>query len=210
MMLTVVMPPACAFWKPASRTLIASSTRTSGWIGALPSAPSTPPMWLWVSTRPGMRTLPDTSRRTAPAGTATSPRPDGDDLAALDHDDAVGDLGTRDRDHARADEPIGLSCAEQRRGEQAEGDPGHETGAGSQHRAADLQEIGGVAVECSPSRHGAHASAVPAHGTPRGAARRSSPGSPRRPFAYHPPHTGSPWSATRPSEVRADAFPRRD
>ena len=67
--LTVVIPPACAFWICGLRTSTESSTRTSGWRGALASAPSTDPMWLWVSTSPGRMTLPATSRRAASAGT---------------------------------------------------------------------------------------------------------------------------------------------
>ena len=43
MTLTVVMPPAWARWMLEWRTLIASSRRTSGCIGALPSAPDPPP-----------------------------------------------------------------------------------------------------------------------------------------------------------------------
>ena len=35
----VVMPPACAFCTLASRILSEASTRASGWIGALRSAP---------------------------------------------------------------------------------------------------------------------------------------------------------------------------
>ena len=39
MMLTVVMPPACARLMPVDLTFTESSTRTSGWIGAEQSPP---------------------------------------------------------------------------------------------------------------------------------------------------------------------------
>ena len=55
------------------RTLTASSTRTSGWIGAELSPPAGPPMWLCESTIPGMTVLPARSTVVAPAGIDTCP-----------------------------------------------------------------------------------------------------------------------------------------
>ena len=68
MMLSVVSPPARHLRKPESRTLIESRIRTSGCMGPLASPPQPPPTWLWVSTRPGMITLPAASIRSASAG----------------------------------------------------------------------------------------------------------------------------------------------
>ena len=75
MTFTVVMPPARARMIEALRRLRLSETRTSGWMGAELSAPSALPTWLWLSTRPGMMTLPRASRRWAPAGMAVSGPP---------------------------------------------------------------------------------------------------------------------------------------
>ena len=72
MMFTQVRPPARARSRLAWRTSIASRTRTSGWIGAERSPPAGRPTCEWVQIRPGMIVLPVMSRRSAPAGTATS------------------------------------------------------------------------------------------------------------------------------------------
>ena len=71
MMLSVVSPPATARRKPLSSTLSESSTRQSGWIGPLPSAPPIPPTWLCVSTSPGITILPLASITVAPSGILT-------------------------------------------------------------------------------------------------------------------------------------------
>ncbi len=72
--LTVVMPPARARRRLGARMSMASRIRTSGWIGEEPSAPAPPPMWLCVSTRPGMIVRPFASTTWAPAGILTSAR----------------------------------------------------------------------------------------------------------------------------------------
>ena len=71
--LTVVIPPARARSKESARGSMASRMRTSGCIGPEPSPPSPSPTWEWVSTMPGMTTLPVTSTVVAPEGTRTEP-----------------------------------------------------------------------------------------------------------------------------------------
>ena len=105
MTLTVVIPPACAFWSAESAHVdrvehpdVGLDRR--GGVGA-----RTPPMWEWVSTRPGIRTLPDTSRRRASGGIAHAPLgAHGHDPAPVHDDDAFRDLRPGDRDHAGAGE----------------------------------------------------------------------------------------------------------
>ena len=105
MTFSVVMPPATARRKPASNGFSESRSGRRAGSGALPSAPPTPPMWLCVSTRPGITTRPARSRTSAPAGMRD--RPPGaerGDLPAGDDEHAVVDRRPPDRQDPRADE----------------------------------------------------------------------------------------------------------
>ena len=105
MTLASVMPPACAFWMSGSRTLMASRMRTSGWIGALASAPAGAAD---VAVRVDQAGHDDLARDVAPRrrrrARAPRPRADGDDPPAVHDQRAALDLGAVDGDDPRADE----------------------------------------------------------------------------------------------------------
>ena len=124
MTLTVVMPPACALWMPASRTLIAVEHAHVG---------------LDRRAAVGARDLPDVAVRVDEAGhqdlarDVVHRRPrrdrdagaDRDDLAAVDEEGAVLDLAAGDREDARAGEGVRVLLRHQGGGkEHGSGGPG--------------------------------------------------------------------------------------
>jgi hypothetical protein len=154
MMLSVVSPPASARLNPDERTLIESPTSTPGWIGPEPSAAPMPPMCEWVSTRPGMMTLPLEVHDPCPRVRETRQvtLPDRDDPSLVHDDMPAVDLGAIDRDHPGVHERDGAVL---RRGARCQPAQREETG----HRCT---EVGGPKQRtCIPQSRASEPAAYP-------------------------------------------------